>query len=122
MLGQIKPTKAITSAPLTPVPDGMIQTKAANPNQKNHTVWFWVGLFVVFVGYGWIQHRNEKAKEAIKPSNLAANLHNVFLITVAAVIGIVAGKIFLTKLVGLTARIPVVNRAVAYLAELFSAA
>lgn len=121
--GSAKAPRNSMQAKLEPITTPMGDRPVAKQSdaQKPHSIWFWVGLFVVFVFWGWYQNR-ESIKTNLEAKNLKANLHNLLIITFAAVIGIVGGKILFTKLTGLTANIPILGRSMAYVAQLFSAA
>lgn len=115
------PVQSMLTPVETPIGNNMV-SKAKTVGDKEHSVWFWLGLFIVFITWGVVQHKSNKVSDELKPANLYANVHNLMLITFAAVIGVVGGKIFFTKLAAVTGRIPFVNQATAYLAQLFSAA
>ena len=123
MLGAQKAPRTSLQAKLEPIstPMGDRPVAKQNDSAKPHTIWFWVALFATFVFWGWYQNR-ESIKTNLEAKNLKANLHNLMIITFAAVIGIVGGKILFTKLTGLTANIPILGRGIAYIAQLFSAA
>lgn len=106
----------------TPVGDMAVAKTIQSDDNRDPTIWFWVATFVVFILWGWWQHRNEKIRKELEPSNITANLHNIAIVTFAAVIGIVGGKVFFTKLAAIFGRIPVVGRILGYLAKLFGAA
>lgn len=95
----------------------------SNSDDKDEkgSVWWWLSLFLVFIFWGWVQNRDKVSNE-LKPENVKANLHNLTVITIAAVIGIIGGQVVFVKLAGLTQNVPVLNKATAYLAKLFSAA
>lgn len=88
--------------------------------EHKYSVWFWAALFAVFVGWGYYQH-NGTIKKELEPKNIAANWHNLVVITFAAVIGIVGGKILFVKLADVTKNIPFVSTATSYIAQLFTA-
>lgn len=91
-------------------------------SEPDKTVWWWAAFFVVFILWGWVQHRNEHVKKELEPQNMQANLHNVAVITFGAVIGIVGGKILFTKLAAITKNVPLFGRMFGYIAQLFGAA
>lgn len=107
----------------SPMSDAVVArgVSTADQGEGNKTIWWWVGFFAVFVVWGWIQNR-EKITTELQPRNIHANLHNLAVITFAAVIGIVGGQVLFTKLAALTSRVPGVNRVTSYIAQLFSAA
>ena len=74
----------------TVVKDNM--SAAKNPG----TIVFWVGMLIVYLLYDWLQ--NEKLKDTLEPHNIRANIHNLLVVTIAAVIGINGGNVLLTKL------------------------
>lgn len=116
-------TRKMLNAPVeSPVGDQAIAKSMPSNDQKDPTIWFWVALFVVFILWGWMQDRHEKLRSQLEPQNMQANIHNLFIITFAAVIGVVGGKVLFTKLAAITSRMPFVGRAFGYLAKLFSAA
>lgn len=93
----------------------------SNSAGNDKSIWWWVGFFAVFVLWGWVQNR-EKISTELRPRNIQANLHNLTIITFAAVIGIIGGQVLFTKLAAMTAKIPGLRKVTGYLAQLFSAA
>lgn len=75
-------------------PAGPARGGGAGP-QTGSLVWWIVlgGLFVLWA----VVHQHEKVREAIKPGNVAVNLHNILLIVLATVVGINFVKIALAK-------------------------
>lgn len=106
----------------SPVGDQAIAKTMPNDNESDRTIWFWVGMFIVFIVWGVFQDRHKKIQSQLEPQNMQANLHNLFVITFAAVIGVVGGKILFTKLAAITSRFPLLGRVTGYLAKLFGAA
>jgi len=56
-----------------------------------------LGLAVLYFGWAWIS-QNERIRESLQVSNIAANIHNILTVTVMAIIGIVGLKVATTKL------------------------
>lgn len=56
-----------------------------------------LALVGIYVLWAWIA-QNERIRESLNPSNIAANLHNIISITLIAVIGLVSLKVLTTKL------------------------
>jgi len=59
-----------------------------------------LGLVAIYVVWAWIS-QNERITESLRPANIAANLHNILMITMIAVIGLVSAKVLFTKLTAL---------------------
>lgn len=107
----------------SPVGDQVI-ARGIDTDQEpaDKTIWYWAAFFLVFILWGWAQHRSDSIRKELEPQNMQANLHNIAVITFAAIIGIVGGKVLFTKLAGLTKNVPVLGRVFGYLAQLFAAA
>ena len=94
---------------------GRAQTYSSLQGSLPQTPWWLLGIVGLYLIWALvIQH--ERIKESLQPANIAANLHNWVVITVAAVGGIVLGKVLFTKLAALG--IP----GAAQLAQVFGAA
>ncbi len=74
----------------------------ANGNEQqvrdNFTLGLWGGLLVIYIIWDFIVLGNKNLKEALSPGNIRANLYNLLVIGVAAVIFINIGKVLVVKL------------------------
>lgn len=61
------------------------------------TLGFWVGLAILYILWDYVVLRNTKIKEIVNPGNIRANLYNIVLIGMSAVIFINGFKVFLVK-------------------------
>jgi len=64
-------------------------------NDKYSLFWLFGVVFLYFI-WGWLQGR--KLQGEIKPANIGANLHNIVVVTLSAVIGINLMNVFFTKI------------------------
>jgi len=79
---------------------GRAQSFTGMQGSLPQTPWWLLGIVGLYLAWALvIQH--ERIKESLQPANIAANLHNWIIITIAAVGGIVLGKVFFTKLAAL---------------------
>ena len=60
------------------------------------TPWVLLGLVVIYIAWAWLS-QGERIRESLSPANIAANVHNIVMVTIMAIIGIVSLKILLTK-------------------------
>ncbi len=79
-------------------------------------IWFWALLLVLYLFWDYIQNR-EKIREAIEPANIRANVHNLAIIGIGAVIFINGANVLLTKLASM--KIPGVSKVAGSLLPLF---
>lgn len=87
-------------------------TKIAN----KHSIWFWGGLLALYFFWDYIQTRRN-VQESLEPANIRANLHNLVVIGIGAVVVINGMNVFLTKLASM--KIPVVSKIAGNLLPLF---
>jgi hypothetical protein len=84
--------------------------------QPGSIVW-WVMLLVLYLTWDVLQNHT-KLGETLAPSNVRANVHNIIIITLAAVVGLNGLNVLFTKLAAL--KIPVVSKAAGTLLPLVS--
>jgi hypothetical protein len=78
-------------------------------------VW-WVTLLLVYIGWDFFQN-NERIRNSLEPANIRANIHNLIVIGLGAVIFINGGNVLFTKLAAM--RIPVLSRVAGTMLPLF---
>lgn len=78
---------------------------------------FWGFLIVVFIGWGFIVAKNVKLRDAIQAGNIRANVYNLVVIGLGAVIFINGFKVLLVKVGAL--RIPLISPLAERLLPLF---
>lgn len=83
---------------------------------SKHSVWFWLGLLGLYLLWDYIQTRRN-IHEALEPKNIRANLHNLLIIGIGAVVVINGMNVLLTKLASM--RIPGVSKLAGSLLPLF---
>lgn len=79
-------------------------------------IWFWALLLALYLFWDYIQNR-EKIREVIEPANIRANVHNLAIIGIGAVIFIKGANVLLTKLASM--KIPGVSKVAGSLLPLF---
>lgn len=115
-MAQPAPEEQVVSSPVTSVTANLEDNmELSKPGKPGSIVW-WGVIFAVYLFWDWFQTR-DKVQTAIEPKNVRANLHNLVVVTFAAVIGINALNVFFTKLAAM--RIPVVSRMAGTLLPLF---
>lgn len=103
----------------TPVPGSGSMTNLEENTQagrKQGSIVWWLMLFLVYLGWDYIQTR-EKVTEAVQPRNIRANIHNLAVIGLAAVLFINGANVLLTKLSAM--RIPLISKGAGALLPLF---
>jgi len=83
---------------------------------SKHSVWFWLGLLGLYFLWDYIQTRRN-IQESLEPKNIRANLHNLVIIGIGAVLVINGMNVFLTKLASM--KIPGVSKLAGNLLPLF---
>ncbi len=83
---------------------------------SKHSVWFWAGLLGLYLFWDYIQTRRS-IQESLEPANIRANLHNLVVIGIGAVVIINGMNVFLTKLASM--KIPGVSKVAGNLLPLF---
>lgn len=116
---------APAAAPDEPVQPSTAQGPAAGVSNiekntelasKPGSIWWWVVVAALYVLWDYFQTR-DKLSSALQPRNIRANLHNLIVVTIAAVIGINGFNVFLTKLAAM--KIPLLSRAAGTVLPLF---
>jgi len=97
-------------------PTSNLETNVEAAQQPGSIVW-WVMLLVLYLTWDVLQNHT-KLGEALAPSNVRANVHNIIIITLAAVVGLNGLNVLFTKLAAL--KIPVVSKAAGTLLPLVS--
>lgn len=83
---------------------------------SKHSVWFWVGMIGLYLFWDYIQTR-QNIQKSLEPANIRANLHNLAVIGIGAVVVINGMNVLLTKLASM--RIPGVSKVAGNLLPLF---
>jgi hypothetical protein len=77
------------------VPAGPARGGGNAPQTGSLVVWLIIaGAYILWA----VLHQHEKVRDAIKPGNVAANLHNILLIFLAVLVSMPLAKITLAKL------------------------
>lgn len=88
-----------------------------NTKAATNSIYWWGLLFGLYFVWDYIQGQ-KKVADVVKPSNVRANVHNLFISGMAAVIFINAFNVFFTKLAAL--KIPVLSKVSGALLPLFN--
>lgn len=99
----------------TPVAKEVVQNNKVKGEYSS--LGFWGFLIVVFIGWGFIVAKNVKLRDAIQASNIRANVYNLVVIGLGAVIFINGFKVLLVKLGAL--KIPLISPLAERLLPLF---
>ncbi len=65
---------------------------------RNVTLGFWGALAAIYIIWDYVVLGNRQLKETLAPSNIRANLYNLVVVGIAAVIFVNIGKVALVKL------------------------
>lgn len=92
-----------TWAPQSPTPGAMGQLPSLGTVSKGAfaipvTILVLIGIYLTWV----FVHQHEKVQEQLEPKTIAANLHNLFLIGLSAIVSILFLKLATAKLAVLT--------------------
>jgi len=71
------------------------------------SIWWWVVLLLVYIAWDFFQN-NEKVRNSLEPANIRANVHNLVVVGLGAVIFINGANVLFTKLSAM--RIPILSR------------
>jgi len=105
--GTVLPEEQQSAAMPTSAPTSNLEKNTEAAQSPGSIVW-WGLLLVLYLGWDYLQN-NSKLGEGLEPSNIRANVHNIIIITLAAVIGINGLNVLFTKLAAL--KIPGVSKA-----------
>lgn len=85
------------TAPRVQAQTQVVSQQQQNDNAANGTLWAIVGLIVAYVLWAVIE-QHQKVKDAVKPTNIAFNLRNMFMILFTVILGQNILKVLLVKL------------------------
>lgn len=72
--------------PAAAAPSTSGRTSSTSPNGHPGTLVLLLAAVAAFVAYALFQHHHNKVRQAVKPSNIAANIHNLAMFTLMLII------------------------------------
>lgn len=87
---------AVPMPQITQLPGGSDSATAQHTRASHTAIWIWLAFGLLYVAYAFAA-KHQKLQESIKPSNIAANFHNLLVIFFGAVFSIGLFKIAAAK-------------------------